>query len=627
MRPEGHRRGRRGWDRRGPWRPFQHGPFVPLAEPPEVLPFEVIDETGFAELEAELATGGSRARAERTRLERPDPAFAAELRARLVASLPVALRAAPSMPPAWQRPAPTAGVPSAAHEERVRPSLAWQPPSILPAPRWSVAAIAAVLVIGVLGLGSGRFFVAPAASRAGDVAGASLLRNGTTSVLASGMSLQVGDEIRTAADGHATLFLGNSQARMSGGADVVIDSLTSTALALDQVAGRVYHRVAVPSDSTYTVATASVVWTAHGTAFDLDRRDLPGRGERLTVLAIEHAVGVAGPGVSATVTEGRRAELILGLDGVAPDISMGPIPYGELADGWLTANAALDLAAGFATGVLVAAAPTEAPPTQAPTSPEEPTLAPSLEPSTSPPDEPVGTATPKPTREPTPGPTIRPTATPEPTPTPVPTPRPTPTPTPIAPLELAITPCPGGTVLDWSVAPATGFHHYKSYWSASAMFSGASPLAGSYTTSRYATSAADVGASGDRWYKTFAYNSVGKVIAKSPVAAGAAIGGPVDLGPLTVAPDGPPNTHFSWSPFTDSEGCFTYYKLVYSADSSPSYGAADTSLLWYTTEQSTGDASAEAPSGTWYFRVQVLRDTALGRFLVAQTDAVQYTVP
>jgi hypothetical protein len=608
-------------------RPDRFGGRRPNQQPglSSLVPFEPVDMTGLEALEGELATAGRRARAERYRAEWPDPLFAASLRDRLVGQLPVAEIMAPAVhSEPWARTTGSAAeaLPNGA-PQRLRPRVARRAPGVMPATRWTVAAVAAALIVSVIGLGPGRLLHAPAASRAGDVSAASLIRDGSTTALVAGTTLQVGDEIRTADAGRATLQLGTSQARLAGGSDVAIRSLNADELMLEQLAGRVYHRVDVPTGGTYTVATAAASWTAHGTAFDLDRRVLPSHADRMTVLALEHSVGVAGPGVSATVTEGRRAELLLGADGVAPDIATGPIRSSDLADGWLAANAALDRASGFSVGVLVGIAPTDSPP-PAPTLESSPAATP--DPWIQPSAIPAPRTTPNATPRPTPKPTVRPTAAPPPA-TAEPTPRPTPTPTPIAPLALTASACPGGTVLDWSESLSGSFHHYKTLWSSSETFSGASVVSGSASQYRSKTSVADVNATGARWYRTYAYDSANHVIGKSGTRSATGMGAPDVMGILTVT-DGAGTTDFAWTPFVGSEGCFTYYKVVYSADDpSPSYVKGDP-YATYSGDQSAGSASSNAVlSGTYWFRVQVVRATDLGVFIVAETDSVQHVVP
>jgi hypothetical protein len=645
-------------ERRGPRRPF-HGKYEP--EEQAVLAFEPIDDaavSAVAQVERTLDDAGRRARAERGAAERPDPAFAAALRDRLVSQLPARAATHPiagtdARPvPGWvveptaaaaarrtrvTAPVvpsdlaagfvgfvPTEPMPGAGRPQRVVGRLAWTGPRLAVSPRWAAALVAAVLVVAAIGFGPGRtIFSAPAPSRATDVVGATLLRGGGQVALVDGTALQPGDEVRTALDGHATLVLGGSRARLDGGADVIVRTVNDDRIALDQQAGRVYHRVSVPSGGAYTVSTAGVTWTAHGTAFDLDREAGPSGTTTLTGLAVQHVLVVDGPGISATIAEGRRAEIVLAGSATTADLTTGAPTFGQLHDPWLAANAGLDAAAGFDPGILVALLATEPPATTEPTALHEPTQA---EPTTEPPVEPSldpGTP-PGPTSAP---PTSTPAPTDKPQPTPKETPKPTPTPKPIASLGLVARACPGGTVLDWTAAPADAFHHYKTYWSASSSFSEPAIVDGSSTTNRSATSTVDSAASGARWYRTYAYDAAGHVVAKSPTRAATGQDGPSDLGTLTVGPDGP-NTSFSWPGLSVPDGCYSATKLVYASDGTPSYGEPGTTLLWWTGAASTTSVSTElAPPGTWWFRVQVLVETSLRTVVVSQTSPVQYTVP
>ena len=148
--------------------------------PSGLVPFEPLDMTGLSVLEDELAAAGRRIRAESSRAERPDPMFAASLRDRLVGQLPVAERAGPL---------PSAADPTPLAPERLSPRLVRAAPRFLPAPGWTVATIAAALIVSLVGLGPGHLLQAPAPSRAGDVAGANLVRGSTTVTLATGMPL------------------------------------------------------------------------------------------------------------------------------------------------------------------------------------------------------------------------------------------------------------------------------------------------------------------------------------------------------------------------------------------------------------------------------------------------------
>jgi len=181
--------------------------------------------------------------------------------------------------------------------------------------------------------------------------------------------------------------------------------------------------------------------------------------------------------------------------------------------------------------------------------------------------------------------------------------------------------------VDWSESLSGSFHHYKTLWSSSETFSGASLVSGSYSTYETKTSGADINATGTRWYRTYAYDSANHVIGKSGTRSATGLGAADAMGNLAdPTPDGG-MTHFSWPAFSGSEGCFTYYKLVYSSDPDPSYGKAGTIAPWYTTDSSLTAVSVSVPSGTYWFRLQVLRETDLGKFVAAETDSTQYVVP
>lgn len=468
------------------------------------------DEPGALDaLTAELAEAGARAR-EDGHGERPDPAFAVALRRRLLAGLRSAddevaattaaepwvaertgeRRAAPLTGPErrdwrrrpfarswWATPAeapigtgettaertkaerataerataePAATVPDGV--VRLRPFLRTRIPTAPALPRWAAVGLAAVFVIATLAWSGGRLFPAPAPAAAGDVAGATLLRAGTATALTAGTPLQAGDEIRVAADGRASLALGQSQARLAGGADVRIERLAATYLGLDQLAGRVFHRVIVPDGGAYAVRVAGETLTAHGTAFDVTVSSGPGGSVDLAVLALQHAVALAGPGLTAPLAEGQAVELRLG-NGPG-ESTIGAIAPSRLADAWLAWNAGLDRASGLPLGLLERAmAPTPAPI-------ETPTATPA-------PATPTPSPTPAATPTATPAPTPRPTPRPTPKPTPRPTLAPTPVPMPAGPLSLghlgAVANGDGTWTFSWQ--PYTGdpstFSYYK----------------------------------------------------------------------------------------------------------------------------------------------------------------------
>jgi hypothetical protein len=127
-----------------------------------------------------------------------------------------------------------------------------------------------------------------------------------------------------------------------------------------------------------------------------------------------------------------------------------------------------------------------------------------------------------------------------------------------------------------------------------------------------------------------AFDADDGVIAASSVTS--AVASPVgSLGSLIVG-SVPEGTKMKWTPYAGPASCFTYYKVVYSeTNPSPSYLGGDPYLA--AISDPTIDryvAGPEAPliSGhTYYLRVQVIRATDMGGFLVAQTDVVPYTVP
>ncbi|MEP7082703.1 MAG: fibronectin type III domain-containing protein, partial [Chloroflexota bacterium] len=129
------------------------------------------------------------------------------------------------------------------------------------------------------------------------------------------------------------------------------------------------------------------------------------------------------------------------------------------------------------------------------------------------------------------------------------------------------------------------------------------------------------------YYRTLALDAAGAVIAAA--GAGASAAAPVSaMGPLVVAPD-VEGTRFSWAPYPGSGACFTYYKLVYTLDGSPpAYLEGDPYLAAIGDQAAATFASADlVPGQTYTFRLQAIRATDTGSFLVAQTDTVSYTAP
>jgi hypothetical protein len=415
-----------------------------------------------AELEA--ASARVRVRRDATASERPDPAFATALRARLLSQLPLA--------------APVPGqsaVADAALPRRLAPMIATRTPTILPAPRWTALAVAAALVLTVIGVRTEVLFPALPEARTGDVAAATILRDGEVTTLTIGTEIKVGDEIRTQPAGHATLGLGTSQVRLAGDTVVRVERLTG-GIRLDQAHGRTWHRV-LPNGGPYVITTGPLTWTALGTAFDVERATL-GNSESVTVRALHHDVRLEGPAIAATVGEGRTA--IVRLTDASADVSTAAIDRAVLLDPWLLHNARLDRSLGHPLGVMdgvMTAEATKTPalvPSPAPTldaSPLSPSPHPAAEtPMVTPPSTPGPTPAPTPrptpaptaTPKPTPAPTATPKSTPAPTATPKPTPAPTATPT-LGVKAMAFTAdvVSGKVQLAWGTCTCDGFQYYK----------------------------------------------------------------------------------------------------------------------------------------------------------------------
>jgi hypothetical protein len=201
---------------------------------------------------------------------------------------------------------------------------------------------------------------------------------------------------------------------------------------------------------------------------------------------------------------------------------------------------------------------------------------------------------------------------------------------------LSLKGCPGGVVVMWSKYHGGDFNHYTTLRNTSATIplayppqGGAVDFGGTYTTDRFTLSAVDATASAGvtYYYRTMAFDGSDQVVGASSVVS--AVAAPVaSLGTLSVVPDAG-GTAFSWSSFAGNGGCFTWFKLVASTTNpNPSYVTGDP-YLWYS--GSTGDTAVVVPDlvsgSTYYLRVQVIRSTALGVFVVAETDVTTYVVP
>jgi hypothetical protein len=478
---------------------------------------------------------------------------------------------------------------------------------------WTVLGIGAiVLAVGAAGVATGRFIAVPA-DRVGEATDATLIRTGGSQALVAGTALAAGDEIRVASDGHATLLLGSSQARLAGGADFRLNLLSGSTVQLAQLAGRAYHRVVVPAGGSYAVVTGPYTWTATGTAFDLDRTPAAGGGEQVTLLALEHSVAVNGRETHQQVAEGSSMTVMFGNPATA-GVTIGPIPISVFSDPWLINNAKLDESLGYPIGALagVALAPNDTP-----------TTAPS--PSPSPSDSPVDSPSPSvsPSRSPSPTPLVTPR------PAPIPSPTPTPTATAQPGLSLGLTSCPAGVVLNWSKYSGAGFARYVTLRSSTPIPNAYPPQAGAIvvaaagSTVRTRTTAADgsVVDGPTYFYRTLALGSGNSILAASEVEWAPGLG-QADLERLTVE-----NGFVAWGPYSNT-ACFTEYRVLYSLNPNPTAANSSTMIVTPWTQSNVPIPSAGSNHlKTFYFLVQVLRTAGVDTFVVGQTNIQSYKYP
>ena len=612
-----------------------------------VLPFDDGQlEPDLAALDAELARAGGRLRkrAAHEGRERPSAAFTNSLRDRLLAQAAEPLGkpdadagahtgagahadagAAPragTSPRAGDRAPERWDLEPAARP--VRGHIARRTPTVLPAPRWSALAVAAVLVVALFGANAGHLFDGPATVRITDAVGASLVRGGTTSPLAPETALLEGDGVSVTTDGHATIRLGGGVIRLAGGAAITLTDTTGD-VTVEQM-GRAWHRVSLPEGRSYTVATGALRWTALGTAFDINR--IPrGLGEHVTLIAVEHAVQLAGPEIGLRVDEGRMAQVTV-LE--SSDVAVSAATTDALADPWMLANAGLDREAGFTVGAMTAVLaghtasptpePSAVPATDAPATPSPDTGSPDPSASAAPVVTPGATATPRPTTRPTPKPTAAPT--------------PKPTAKPIGTLTAEGIACGPTALISWNGYGGGAFDHFTVLRSTSTFAVPAkvpttgtvTALGGSSTTDAGSGLYGDaIGTGVGRWYRVLAFDAANRTIAASP--AFKVTGGALDsIGPFTATPvvDG---VEASWSAYGGAAACFSYYKVSWSATSTdPSYlGDNDGATPFGGAEVTSGVVTPGA--GTWYMRVEAILNTGADRFIIGRSEVASVTFP
>ena len=201
-------------------------------------------------------------------------------------------------------------------------------------------------------------------------------------------------------------------------------------------------------------------------------------------------------------------------------------------------------------------------------------------------------------------------------------------------LELDVSGCPGGVVVNWSPAVHPAFHHYTALRSVEPDVKVAYPpiapavdWGDSYATDRFVTSAVDttvIPSDTILYYRVMGYDEVNRPVAASPVKS-ARPSEVVDLGALVVGPgerDGV--TLLDWSLYGGLGRCFSAYHVLVGPP-----GADPVATLTTISQQSTTELATSAlhPGQAYAIRIHAMRATTLGSFVVAHSDTVTYTVP
>ena len=221
------------------------------------------------------------------------------------------------------------------------------------------------------------------------------------------------------------------------------------------------------------------------------------------------------------------------------------------------------------------------------------------------------------------------TATASPTPTPVPTPSASLDPMAI---DLEAISCDGGVVLQWSASRAPDFHHYTALRSPEREIEPLYPpiapavdWGDTYATDRFVTSAVDASIipSETRWfYRVMAYDVDGAVVGASPVR-GAQLGEVDELGELELETLDDGRTRIEWRPYGGFSRCFSSYRVLFGTG-----GSASTVLAVVSGQHTTKmETDALHPDTAYVLRVQAVRVTTLGSFVVAESEVGDYSFP
>ena len=200
-------------------------------------------------------------------------------------------------------------------------------------------------------------------------------------------------------------------------------------------------------------------------------------------------------------------------------------------------------------------------------------------------------------------------------------------------IELEATGCPGGVVLEWSPAADAEFHHYTALRSVESDVASAYPpiapavdWGDSYATDRFVTSAVDaslIPSEAMFSYRVMAYDADDGAVAASPVRR-ARPAQMVDLGTLQMEEGSGGATGLKWTLFGGSPACFSSYRVL----TGPADGTPSTTLTVISSQATTDLETGGLHAGEAYVvRVDAVRTTTLGSFVVARTETASYKVP
>lgn len=201
-------------------------------------------------------------------------------------------------------------------------------------------------------------------------------------------------------------------------------------------------------------------------------------------------------------------------------------------------------------------------------------------------------------------------------------------------MDLRVTGCPGGVVLEWSASIDPAFHHYTALRGPDAEIDPAWPpiapavdWGDTYVTDRFITSAVDASIVPTEtvWnYRVMAYDASNRPVAVSPVRH-AQLADVVELGALEISPGADAGTsHLDWGLFGGLGRCFSSYRVLIGPG-----GGAPSSVLTSIVDQGTTELDTRGlhAGETYAVRIEAVRTTTLGRFVVARSDTVTYTAP